>query len=265
MFSFGRKLSNEQLSDFARIMYNFVDQIDGYEANNIKIEAIPLNPRSFTKCEDKKFIKYVSDETLQFIKKGSIQFGTTTFYRNHENAKIRDRREGDSFFHISHEDDQMHMFMETGFNCGVFCGTKESNENAALMASRFGDNLIVINDIRGFAKAVSKKIGAVAYHIYDVNYHEYKNYVISNKIILKMKSINERAGGQMTMPLLHEMNQIFFQTFYDSAFLPSLFAKPKSFESEQERRLVFELPGDINSDTIVVNDSGLLDFIDFVQ
>jgi hypothetical protein len=61
------------------------------------------------------------------------------------------------------------------------------------------------------------------------------------------------------------MNRHYFQAFYDIAFMPSLFAKPRSYAVERERRMIFERREDLRSPTIIVNDPECLKYIHLVD
>lgn len=71
--------------------------------------------------------------------------------------------------------------------------------------------------------------------------------------------------GDLDAAALRRLNENYFDTFYDYAFLPSLFSKPLVYKEESERRIVFELPDDISTPTIAINDEALLKFITLVD
>jgi hypothetical protein len=69
------------------------------------------------------------------------------------------------------------------------------------------------------------------------------------------------GGGDLTESSLRGINEAFFATFDEYAFMPSLFAKPTRYSQERERRLIFEMRDDLRSEIVRVKHKSLLDFV----
>jgi hypothetical protein len=110
---------------------------------------------------------------------------------------------------------------------------------------------------------VCRLSGAFTGHVYDVVYTDLKNYTSDLKGVEKVRDII--GLGDLTPEALHKLNETFFDVFYDVAFMPSLFSKPKSYEVEKERRIIFEMRDDLRKQTITLNDRSLQKFIHFID
>jgi hypothetical protein len=259
--TYGRRLDGEQLSKYVANINVYLDGISGRTRAQYN-DIAPLSRTAFPQVKVNSFYKYVSDETLGYTKRGSFQFGTAQFYRNSDNAKIRDEREGASTFHIGFRDNQVHVSVISGFNCAIFCGVADrAHTDEKLMRSRFGRNLLVIKDLKKFATRACSLLGAKKVYIYDVIYSDLKNYVLEMDGVVRFHEI---TGSGMNNKALHEINQCFFQAFYDASFMPSLFSKPTRYAPERERRIIFEMNEDIQSPTIVIEDGKLLELVELI-
>ena len=70
--------------------------------------------------------------------------------------------------------------------------------------------------------------------------------------------------GPLTLTILHNINNEFFDTFYEFGLLPGLYAKPRKYEMESERRIIFETKTDIRQKTIVIEDEVLQNLVTFL-
>jgi hypothetical protein len=134
------------------------------------------------------------------------------------------------------------------------------------MSSRFGERLIKIYPVREFANRIAKRIGAAEFHIYDVVYTDQMNFFAEQEGIKDFIAIVRQhapsGSGNLTPASLHVLNKQFFHLFRRIGRMPSLFAKPTYYASEQERRIVFEFGTDLKTETMRFTDRSLLDFIE---
>ena len=150
--SYGRSRNDNQLRIYVDATQNLLDGVAGIEVASAQIAPAVMRD-SFVSPTDNLFWKYVSPDTLEHIKKGSLQVGTASYYRSCENPEIRDHREGCSTFHIGCGNDQPHASVVSGFNCLILCGTTPGNPDIELMSKRFGERRIQIRDVRAFCVA----------------------------------------------------------------------------------------------------------------
>jgi hypothetical protein len=256
--SYGRRLTDDQIGAYVSAVNTYLDTISDRPTLDPS-ELFPLTASTFPKAADRPFFKYVSDETLAFISRGSFRFGSAEFYRATENALIQDVREGLATFHIGSDDNQLHASMVSGYNCVLFCGTSTYNPDSARMKKSFGTNLIRIENPSAFASQVCSLLGAKAWHIHDVAYTDLKNFTLELPSVERLPQVT--GLGSLSNESIHEINRSFFDIFYQAAFLPSLFAKPLTYAPERERRIAFELPMDISEPTVVVESKHLLSYV----
>jgi hypothetical protein len=259
---YGRRLTDEERMRMDAAIHKFLSSVSQHEVFEPK--PIPaITRKSFKPPNDNTMLKYVSEETLNFLMNGSIRLGTATHYRNCENLKIKDHQEGISRFHIGCGPDEIGASILSGFNCLVLCGTSSKNSNHEYMTERFGTRVIRIHNVNAFSTALMKLIGAKAYYFYDVLYSDLKSYCLESKKFQKIKAFQK--GADLTEAKLRELNKYYFQIFYDAAFIPSMFMKPTQYLPECERRIVFELPHDINKEYVTVTDRKLTDYFEIVR
>ncbi len=258
----GRRLGSDQLSKYVAAINEYLNSISGRK-NILSNEIFPLTRSNFPQVKEGSFYKYVSDETLEYIKRGLFQFGTAQHYRDSENEGIRDDREGMSTFHIGSGNNQLHASIVSGFNCAIFCGAADQNRDEELMQSRFGRNVLVIKDPTKFITHVCGLLNARESYIYDVVYTDLKNYVLELDDIDSFYKI--ASDGSLSNSALHEINRHFFQIFYEASFMPSMFSKPSLYAPERERRMIFEMHTDISTPTIIVEAPELLNLIEIIQ
>jgi hypothetical protein len=258
--SYGRRFTEQQLGSYVRSINGLLDSISGRPSTSTDSVGSALTKADFPVVNSGPLYKYVSDSTWDYIKRGSIQLGTATYYRTTENGNIKDEREGVSTFHLGDGNDQLHVSIISGFNCAIFCGTSYfEGEDDELMRSRFGEKRLRIDRVDEFVSRTCKLIGAYRARIYDVVYTDIKHFSAEVKGISRFIDITGK--GDLTEQSLHKLNSRFFETFYDFAFAPSLFSKPTGYSVEHERRVVFELRDDLRKPTLIFDGSSLLDLI----
>jgi hypothetical protein len=266
--SCGQRLSDQQNCALVRATNDFMDAIADPDFAKVNVDRatppdIPLRESDFREIEDGPLYKYIRQDTLSFMERGSFQFGTAEYYRNSPNIKIRDRREGAGHFHLGFLNDQFNTSLISGYNCAVFCGTSLiDGPDDAFMRDQFGPHRIRIESSREFMSRASKCIGAHRARVYDVVYRDVQSYTVEFPDISRLLEIE--AGGNFTSTSLRKLNREFFAVFYEYGLLPGLFAKPVSYSRERERRLIFETRKDL-SKPIIVEDKRLLSFITFLD
>jgi hypothetical protein len=207
------------------------------------------------------FYKYVSDRTWNYISSGRFQLGSASYYRAAEDPNARDCHEGLGWFHIQSGDYQATVALASGFNAGLFCGFGAIPNDAdhQFLKKRFGPRLLKIDPVDQFVKRIKRRIGAFRTRIHDVIYTDTMGFTFQHE--LHPRRINDilQTGS------LADLNREYFATFYELSVLPSLCAKPSAFAREHERRLIFEMRGDLEASTIPIDDKVLLDFITVVE
>ena len=262
--SYGRRLTDKQNLILAKAIDEYMDGISGAEKTSdsraIPLSDRPLTLRDFAELDTDYIYKYVSDSTWSYIAQGSFQFGTAEFYRNTPNIEIQDRKEGVGHFHLRHENDQLNISLTSGYNCAIFCGTgKIDGPNETLMRQRFGKRRIRIAPLKQFTERAKILIGAHRCRVYDVIYQDVQSYAAEYKGVKRFIEIAGR--GDLRMSALKKINKEFFELFYEYGLMPGLYAKPKKYWVESERKLVFETVKDIRNKPIIVNDAALRDFV----
>jgi hypothetical protein len=263
-FSFGWRLSSQENLAYARAVYQFLDGVSprapiDYQSGSVLIGA------DFPEVSDAEFYKYLSHGTWGYVKDGSFQFGSAAYYRSTPNMNIRDEREGAGTFHLTSGPQQLNMTLTSGFDAAIFCGTGGIGDRA-LIHKKFGERLIRIRPVRRFAELVARRIGARNFEIRDVIYTDFKSYQIElpgiNDAIDILRAENPR--GDLTERSGHKLNKRFFEQFHRIGKLPSLFTKPRAYAVERERRIIFDLPRDLDLPQIRLSDPSLLKFIEVI-
>ncbi len=128
-FSYGRRFSDQQNVRLAQRLDTFMDAVDHYvqDAPARNLEKVPsagapLSKVDFSEVDPTPMYKYVSDDTWDYLRSGSFQFGTAEYYRTSPNIDIQDRREGAGHFHLTFGNDQLNVSLVSGYNCAIFCG-----------------------------------------------------------------------------------------------------------------------------------------------
>lgn len=259
--SFSKRFTEAEIASFAQLL---VRQPPDSQREPLQI-APALTLADFSDRSTEPLYKYVSDDTWQqYISKGSIRFGTASFYRTTPNMNIRDEREGASSFHLLSDNLTFNVDMMIGDNCAVFCGTAHiEGPDHELMLSRFGGRRIKIDPLPDFIALISQHMKSFRTRVFDVRYTDLKHFVADDPDIgLYTQTVGK---GDAEAAALRRLNENYFDNFYDYAFLPSLFSKPLTYKEERERRIAFELPADIGMPTLDINDEALLKFITLVE
>jgi hypothetical protein len=261
--SYGRRFTDGQVASYDGHINRYLDAVTPRAGNAYKF-AKALTRTDFPEAKSEPLYKYVSDTTWGYIRRGSFQFGTARYYRTTPNMNIQDQHEGTSSIHLTSQDNQMNVTLTSGFNCAIFCGTAHiEGGDHEMMLSRFGRKRLKIEPVTEFLARVCRLTGAFRSHVFDVVYTDLKNYTTEHPGIERFYEIAGR--GDLADDALHQINETYFATFDEYGFMPSLFAKPTRYSQERERRLIFEMKGDLRKETVVVTDKSLLDFVTVVD
>jgi hypothetical protein len=129
------------------------------------------------------------------------------------------------------------------------------------MTNRFGQKLLKIEPIDEFIKRIKSRTRAFRTRIHDVVYTDTKAYTQDDDELCR----RTRDMLMKEAPDFHLLNRESFAQFYELSLFPSLLAKPSSYASERERRIIFESRDDLHSPTIRIDDKSLLDFVSVVK
>jgi hypothetical protein len=279
--SFGRKLTGAQTMALARAIdeYNEGVKVLGENENcaeetgdgsgdpfaslirSLATPEVPLTMADFGEVKNGPFFKYVNEEVWTSLRRGCFWFNTAGYYRSTPNIAIQDRHEGYGHFHLTSGNDQLNVTASSGYNCTILCGTSAVDGGIEqLMRSRFGAKRIVINDVRGFAECVAARIGATRARVHDVVYHDVLNFAGELPGVDHLFEITGRDN--LTREALHRVNERFFNVFYEYGMLPALFTKPLRYADERERRIVFDMPQDLN-ELVKIEDRSFLEYVSF--
>lgn len=263
--AFGKRLTDREIADYCAAVDSYLDAVTPRD----KLEYVPSEILPGVELKDvtnEPLFKYVDDKAWGYIQAGSFRFGTAMDYRASPHESDRDQHEGAGHFALASGDDQATVTITSGFNCAIFCGTSYLDGVAhSNMLSRHGLRRIKIEPVAEFINEVAGRIDAIGSRIHDVIYTNRKVFKAELPGIEKIVHIT--GTGNLTERRLRQLNRNFFDTFYRFGFVPSLYMKPatKSFMSEHERRIVFELQDDIKKPAKFVRDRALLKFVTLID
>jgi hypothetical protein len=261
--SLGRRLNAAQNIALSSRLDRYFDEVLGHPARNSPVQEVPLTRSDFVQSDKGPLFKFVSDQTWEFLKKASFRFGTAEYYRNTPNIDIQDRYEGLGHFHLVSGEDQLDVSLAAGYNCALFCGTSQiGGPNDELMRQRFGRKRIRIDELEAFATRAAQRMGAHRTRVYDVVYRDVHSYGEKSPVVERFKKLV--GTGNLTPPILRNLNTEFFDTFYEFGLLPGLYAKPRKYEVEHERRMIFETATDIRQKPIDIEDQVLHGLVTFL-
>jgi hypothetical protein len=261
--SHGRRLSAAQNIALSSRLDRYFEKILGHPARKAGAQEVPLTKSDLVQPGKGPLFKFVKDQTWEFLKKGSFLFGTAEYYRNTPNIDIQDRHEGLGHFHLVSGEDQLNVSLAAGYNCAIFCGTSQiGGPNDEYMRQHFGRKCIRIDELEAFATRAAQRIGAHRSGVHDVVYRDVHSYGEESPVVERFKKL---VGiGNLTDPILRSLNAEFFDTFYEFGLLPGLYAKPRKYEVERERRVIFETATDIRQKPIVFEDQVLHGLVTFL-
>lgn len=230
--------TNEQLKGIIKIFFSEFDEI--YKGDIYHQDGNVANP---------KLYKFISSETYKkYISKGKFQLGSLQYYREIENLKIKDRKEGLSHVILENKGHILNASVISGFDKYLFCAST-GLDDMSFKKGNFGDYVMEIANVRSFSEAVSKSIGAKKWTVKKVFYSDYKAY----KMIFQ-----EDIGLDLNILFKPEL----VEKLITVSEMPSVFGKPYSFKPEEEIRIAFDLGKDVKKKCLQFHNPGLLDYID---
>ncbi len=260
---YSRRFTDAEMADFSSAVNRYLDDVQNVDSPFLGYRKA-LTEADFPDLTVQPLYKYVSESTWKYMSSGSFQLGTAAYFRNTPNMNIRDRREGASIFHLNYgKDKQLHVAIQSGFNCALFCGTIYlENAPHKLMLERFGKQRIKIEPLHDFISIIQKHLNVSTVKTYDVVYTDIKNFVSDYEDAKRFEEIVESKNpGVLDLKKHSKINQTFFEAFYGYGLWPGLFAKPAAYSDERERRIVFEFEQDLTRPVIVIEDKSLLDYV----
>jgi hypothetical protein len=264
--SAGQVLTAEQSIAYTNAIQEFLRAVGEEAVAAAPAHAPPprvLTPEEFAEPADQQFFKYVPAQTWKYLQKGSFQFGSAEYYRHAENPNVKDWLEGLCTVQLVSADDQVTFTIRVGFNCAIFCGTREINgPDHERMIGQFSDSggkCLRIRPVPDFMAHVKKRTRAFRVRLHDTIYTDAKVLTLQHSEASRLPTYLKGS------PSLDEINRRFFAELYEVGLLPSLYIKPTSNMRERERRLVFELRDDLTRPVVIVNDKDLLQFVEVVD
>lgn len=192
--------------------------------------------------------KVVTPAVEGFLREGRFRLGNPTYYANLGDDPGKDGWEGYSALCAHWEKRSLIAMVTTGYNCVAFCVTRARDRSRiAQIRNKFGgesERVVTITDTRAFAEILSKNIPNNKIHVRDVIYtgskiisKNFANYADTDRIFVPGQDLDDKVMDIIDRDLAPEI--------YRDALMASLFTKPRSFSSEQERRILFELDEDV--------------------
>lgn len=224
--------SQEDYLNLSKNVLNFECSVRGFPKYDTTLNQL-IDSRNITN-DYGPFYKYVDKKIFQNkILKGNWQLGNIHQYRTIENKKQRDEFEGFSFLNLNINNHIISQVCNAGFNYLILCGTR--SKSSSEHKNQFGEQELFFPDIKSFAVDVCKEIKAIKYFIHKVEYNSLKTYI--NPKVYINENIN--VADRILVPE-------YLDILYQNLIYPSLFVKPEAFSSEDEVRIVFEMPRDYN-------------------
>jgi len=262
-FSLGKEnvdFSEVDLKNYSKITIDFLSSIFNFE-NKIKplnvIDESPVfNLRDFEILNPEYLYKYVSKNSASYYQKGIFQVGSTGYFRTMENLKARDELEGLAFVSCLTNNRVANSIIYLGFNHYIFCCTDQNNnELSEYHISNFGSVLLKIKT-EPFLRKMAKRLGATSYKIIRVKYANAKLIQSQTSVDLTPELSSNFSSNQM---------QTLFMNMISECTTPCLALKPKWFSPENEIRIIFELPYNVNENIPRrFENKSLVKYIDFI-
>jgi len=243
--------SESEIKVFIKATSNYFNAISKKKSSARDLFGEILVTDEDESLDDCTFYKYIPNDIYRnFISKGAFQLGSLKKYREIENKKIRDEKEGFCNLIIHSANREILTSVISGFNHYVFCGTYKVDESN-YMSSNFGNTVIRIKNIKAFADKIQETIGAKKWTLKKVNYTDYKAYLINQEI-------KDLSG------VGPDLSEELFQYLLMYTEFPSIFSKPVLFQPENELRLSFEMNTNVKKEHDF-NNMELLDEIEVIN
>jgi hypothetical protein len=252
-------VTNLDIFNLIKRLNRFLDAVGIYDRESHGTSAL-MSAEKFPDLDEVEFYKFLPPTSLEYYRSGSFQFGSTQFYRDIENQNSRDRMEGFANIVFQSPKHVWAMSLASGYNFGVFCGTSSLTMRDE-MSKRFGPHIIRIKNLRAFAEEVQSLLGARRFYFNHVSYNDLKMF--RTRTLQTLRLSQDDPPGDFDPNLVTDA---VFDLLYKNSFLPSLFMKPTRFLTENELRLVFEMPADIPAPHVLrLVNPNLVKHIEFIS
>lgn len=222
-------LSDDKQREFLKEILaaqSIIKRLPAHDLANFNVLPNKIVDNDFT-----PFYKYTSEYIYKNkLLKGSWQLGCIEQYRTIENIKQRDEFEGQCFVNMNVNGYGLTSLACTGFNYLIFCGTRKKASD--LHRESFGTKELYFPNVRSFADAVKKSIGAKKYYVQNVEYSSSKWINVDDAIEDELVNVNDMLCSR------------YIELVNKYSLYPSLFVKPEPFAGEEEVRIVFEMDKD---------------------
>jgi hypothetical protein len=252
-------VTNHDVFNLFKRLNRFLEAVGAYERES-QVASTLMAPEKFPDLGEVEFYKFLPATSLEYYRSGSFQFGSVQFYRDIENQNSKDAMEGLSNIVFQGPKNVWAISLASGYNFGIFCGTSSLKKRDE-MSKQFGAHIIKIANLRAFAEEVQTLLGAKRFYFNHVQYNDLKMFRTRtlNKLILS----RDDPPGDFDPNLVTDA---VFELLYRNSFLPSLFMKPTRFSTENELRLVFEMPSDVPHPRVLrLTEPNLLKHVEFIQ
>lgn len=261
--SVGGHLTKLQKRQFATAILNYLEGLSETPSTRLAA-ARSLEHGDFPDIRKPSFFKFVDDEARAHLKRGSLRLGTPSYYRTIEDDGRADHLEGYSAVFLEGEQKSFNLSATSGFNCAVLCGVSSRPPNFRRnekMREKFGKHLIEIVDPSAFGALICRQLSGMRWQIRDVRYIDAKYMSIETNDLDAF--LDAYGTDNLTEAKIHDLNTRYWHAFYEHLLLPSVSSKPKRFSSESERRMMFELPSNIEAPFLTLEVQNLVQYVRF--
>lgn len=261
--SVGAHLTRGQKRHFALATLNFIEGLSETPTTRLAT-ARSLEHSDFPDVRKPSFFKFVDEEARAHLKRGSLRLGTPSYYRTIEDDGRADHLEGYSTVFLEGEKKSFTLSATSGFNCAILCGVSSRPPNFRRdkeMREKFGKHLIEIVDPSAFGALICRQLNGMRWQIRDVRYIDAKYMSIETNDLDAFLDVY--GTDNLTEAKIHDLNTRYWHAFYEHLLLPSVSSKPKRFSSESERRMMFELPSNIETPFLTLEVQNLAQYVRF--
>ena len=184
--------------------------------------------------------KYIED----FFDCGKIMLTTYERCRNHEDSVRRDEKEGSCHFHLTHGNMAASGIHTAGTHSYMFCGS--TIESSSLMEHFSTDNYFLINDVIGFADAISRyipgfiqgKFGCCVYKD-ERNLEKNTNHPVAPDATSLLNAAQNGDYADIEKEF-YRMQQVMYQSVEGELADEAYFVKEQYFAKEYEFRIIWQ-------------------------
>lgn len=208
---------------------NHIRSICGELLNKKIAEVVWEEEIGLNNIPQNKVIKMTKKKYVDsFFEDGTLKLGNFSYYNQYDHDEIGDQAEG-SFILVGQSHSRTVIAeIGSGFNHYIFC-CYTGNPDSECM-EKFGyDSGIIINNVKGFANAISKQIKAKSYLFAKCVYNR-------DKVLIGK---NEKDFNEISARLKNLTNN------------GKYFIKPDKYSNQSEFRFTWKMDSDINTPKII--------------